>query len=714
MAGLQDYANALLGGGTTSTDPANDPFQTSPNFVNPAYATPQQLAYTRQMAQQLMGQTQKPIHRASQGYAELTNALVSGLLSNKADSQQQAAQTAAGQQAQDAYATMQAGGAPSPGAGSGIGTQPMAYAPTDSSGNAGGGVGTGGALNDVGSQAMSFYQNKGLSPVAAAGLAGQFANEGGPTSINKSDGSDGSDSVGIGQWNGQRAQALQQFAAQNKMDPKDIRTQLEFSWQELNGPEKNTLTALRQAQTPADAAAAGIGYERPAGWSANNPTAAPSFGKRLASTNALLAGGQGASGGAPQAIAGATGTPDPSSGGAPPPGAMAFTGGGTQGSQGAPIDLMAHTLIHGAAPGQSSVPGTMTPQQFGSLVANPWLNDAMKTSLADMIKPQTLHGATNELIGYTPAAGATRQIAPGFVPSTANVGGQSIPMGTVRGADGKLYTHMLVANDGGAPSLGGGQSFGNGAPASAGQGSGQGAGSYQPPQVGPLGVFAPYVAQGQNWAAQGDAQKTRAVNDTNTLADYSREGVAAKASLAQLQELDRTAQKAGYGTIPAIQSILGNYNIATPGLSDIQAFQKAAAAVGANNPSAGKFGEALPTMLTTPEGRRAAVANLQALAQNKARIGEIASDRTLSPGQAMQRIAALPVPQISVPDMPTSQNGASAQGGSVPQGQSPSPTTPAAATAGIMSQARAAISRGASREAIAARLQKMGVDPSGL
>ena len=144
--------------------------------------------------------------------------------------------------------------------------------------------------------ALSFYQSKGLSPIAAAALVGGFQNESGrglnTSALNPGDGSDGSNSVGIAQWNGARAQGLQQFAAANRLDPNDINTQLQYSWQELNGPEHATLSALQQAQNPVAATAAALGYERPAGWTAANPTGAKTFGSRLQSTVGLAGLGQ--------------------------------------------------------------------------------------------------------------------------------------------------------------------------------------------------------------------------------------------------------------------------------------------------------------------------------------------------------------------------------------------------------------------------------------
>ena len=183
--------------------------------------------------------------------------------------------------------------------------------------------------------ALAFYQSKGLSPLASAALVGGFQNESGrglnTNALNPSDGSDGSNSIGIAQWNGARAQGLRQFAAANGLDPADINTQLQFSWQELNGPERGTLDALQQTQNPISATAAALGYERPAGWTPQNPGGAKTFGSRLQSTVGLAGiGGSGDAAGLPAIAASGYGM-QPASlmpAGTPSAGArpLAFTG----------------------------------------------------------------------------------------------------------------------------------------------------------------------------------------------------------------------------------------------------------------------------------------------------------------------------------------------------------------------------------------------------
>lgn len=150
-----------------------------------------------------------------------------------------------------------------------------------------------GETSDRERQAMQFYISKGYSPHQAAGIVGNLIQESNLNTgaINPGDGADGSHSVGVAQWNGDRAKALQAFAAQNGGDPNDFNTQLAFVEHELNGSESGVRQRLLQAKDPIQAAAAFVGYERPQGWSADNPYNSHGWGNR-AKHSARLAGGK--------------------------------------------------------------------------------------------------------------------------------------------------------------------------------------------------------------------------------------------------------------------------------------------------------------------------------------------------------------------------------------------------------------------------------------
>lgn len=142
--------------------------------------------------------------------------------------------------------------------------------------------------------AFDYFVGQGLSPVQAAGIVGNLQGESGqglnPLAVNKGDGRDGSDSVGIAQWNGPRAQALRDYAASKGVAWNDLNTQLEFLHSELKGPESRAYKALLAAQSPEEAARAFLGFERPKDW--NVPGSHPERAKYATAALAAYGGGQ--------------------------------------------------------------------------------------------------------------------------------------------------------------------------------------------------------------------------------------------------------------------------------------------------------------------------------------------------------------------------------------------------------------------------------------
>lgn len=142
------------------------------------------------------------------------------------------------------------------------------------------------------SAAMSYFTSRGWTKEQAAGIVGNLIGESklDTGARNPGDGSDGTDSIGIGQWNSDRARALKEFAAQNRADWRDFNIQLAFVDHELRTSESAAGNALKAAGTVDDATAAFAGYERPAGWSAANPRGAHNYKGRL--TYAAQAAGE--------------------------------------------------------------------------------------------------------------------------------------------------------------------------------------------------------------------------------------------------------------------------------------------------------------------------------------------------------------------------------------------------------------------------------------
>ena len=132
-------------------------------------------------------------------------------------------------------------------------------------------------------QAMQFFLGRGYSRAQAAGIVGNLVQESGLNvhATNAGDGRDGSDSIGVGQWNDDRARGLRAFAAARGASPTDFETQLAFIDHELNNGEAGAGARLRRATTADEAAAAMIGYERPRGWSLADPTAGHGWENRV-------------------------------------------------------------------------------------------------------------------------------------------------------------------------------------------------------------------------------------------------------------------------------------------------------------------------------------------------------------------------------------------------------------------------------------------------
>lgn len=166
------------------------------------------------------------------------------------------------------------------------------------------------ASGEVGTTAYKYFVGKGLAPHQAAAAAANLAWEGGGSSSlvspfdNPRNSPNAPHSVGIGQWN-DRSPNLFNFARQQGIalpegDLRDqnyarkaismvpLQTQLDFMWNEFQGPEKRAYQGLTAAGDLKTANASAIGYHRPAGWTQGNPYAGHSFDKRQLIAQRLL------------------------------------------------------------------------------------------------------------------------------------------------------------------------------------------------------------------------------------------------------------------------------------------------------------------------------------------------------------------------------------------------------------------------------------------
>jgi hypothetical protein len=146
------------------------------------------------------------------------------------------------------------------------------------------------ALNNNAYYAYNYLRKKhNFTDAQAAGAAANLMAESSfnTDARNKGDGSDGSDSVGIGQWNGNRANGLYKFAADRGTAVNDLDTQLDYYVHEMNTTEKRAGDMIRSAEDVTSATKGAIAYERPKGFTWDDPTKGHNYALRLQYANQL-------------------------------------------------------------------------------------------------------------------------------------------------------------------------------------------------------------------------------------------------------------------------------------------------------------------------------------------------------------------------------------------------------------------------------------------
>ena len=138
--------------------------------------------------------------------------------------------------------------------------------------------------------AMSFLTSK-LGKAAAAGLVGgmDYGESGMNTkALNPGDGSDGTNSIGIAQWNSSRAENLKRFAKERGVDWHDFKTQVAFVAHELETTHKGVGDKLRATNDVVAAARIATGeFEVAGGTRGGDPSGVPSLGGRVAAAQRL-------------------------------------------------------------------------------------------------------------------------------------------------------------------------------------------------------------------------------------------------------------------------------------------------------------------------------------------------------------------------------------------------------------------------------------------
>jgi hypothetical protein len=135
--------------------------------------------------------------------------------------------------------------------------------------------------------AFLFFTGRGYTAEQASGIVGNLVHESGmnPTAMG-----DGGTSGGLAQFHNERLANLKTYAASVGKPASDFQTQLEFIDRELHGSEAGTLAKLQAAKTPEDAAGAFINYERPQGWTPQNPAGGSGYQSRQAMARSVYQG----------------------------------------------------------------------------------------------------------------------------------------------------------------------------------------------------------------------------------------------------------------------------------------------------------------------------------------------------------------------------------------------------------------------------------------
>lgn len=241
--------------------------------------SPEAIKERRAMARALAqrGSDTSPVQHWSQGAARLVDALSGALDDFSATRAEQTGMASAREAEKGLFGMLTGGGSETPAA------TPMAGAST------GGGSAPAPAplAQDKEQVARTVYDRLvegGLSPMAASGLVGNIKMESSfnTGARNPGDGRDGSDSIGLVQWNSGRAQALKQLAAQTGRDWRDPAVQADHIIAELNGPERRARDLIMSARTPEEAGRNAIAFFRPAGFTWQNPAGGHNAAARIA------------------------------------------------------------------------------------------------------------------------------------------------------------------------------------------------------------------------------------------------------------------------------------------------------------------------------------------------------------------------------------------------------------------------------------------------
>lgn len=150
-----------------------------------------------------------------------------------------------------------------------------------------GSTGLGGSAN-VQQQVWAFFAAKGLKPHQIAAIMGNVQAESGFNPLAQGDYRNGSpEAFGLFQWNDRRHKLFDFIGGQGNLG--NVQAQLEFAWREMMTSENGPFQRLMASTNLYDATHAFVGFERPQGYNANNPTSAHGWDRRLAGAEAAMA-----------------------------------------------------------------------------------------------------------------------------------------------------------------------------------------------------------------------------------------------------------------------------------------------------------------------------------------------------------------------------------------------------------------------------------------
>lgn len=136
--------------------------------------------------------------------------------------------------------------------------------------------------------AYSYYVQQGYSPAQAAGMVARLSMESGGT-LNPMARGDGGQAFGLAQWHPDRWARVSQWAQSQGLDPNSREAQLRAVPWEMQNHETRAWQALQAARDPRQAYDAMMHYERPAGYTPQNPSGGMGYAPGVDLAN-MLAG----------------------------------------------------------------------------------------------------------------------------------------------------------------------------------------------------------------------------------------------------------------------------------------------------------------------------------------------------------------------------------------------------------------------------------------